>query len=132
MFVVHFLKLPTTMLFYLAIVSGLFLCQQTRLARAGRWTWLKMSYYFIHFTAVTCTTDANEAPTLPTRTGDLLHFLCPLQCTGNHVFEHYNQQAKEMNIIQERPTYEATILIGSHNDAGIYRCLKHHFIVILK
>ena len=72
---------------------------------------------------MSCAADANEAPTLPTRAGDLLHFLCPLQCTGYYyVFEHYNQQAKEMSMIQEGPTYEATILIGSHDDAGTYRC----------
>ena len=116
------------MLFYLVIVSGLFLCHQTNIVRAGRQDslclfpdcFITMNVY--KFSVVICAADFNEAPTISKRPGKSLHFVCPLQCTDNHVFDHYNQQTDQYNKIQEGTTYDAIIHIINNNDAGTYRC----------
>ena len=77
---------------------------------------------FIHVTVKICTTEPDEAPITTKRLGESFQFICPLPCAGDHVFEHYNQQAEHLSKIQEDSSYEAFIPIANHNDAGIYRC----------
>jgi len=49
-------------------------------------------------------------------------FFCPLGCTGNHIFEHYNPLTRQYDIVREQESYIANISIRQYNDAGTYKC----------
>ena len=51
-----------------------------------------------------------------------MYFLCPLRCTGSHIFEHYNPSTQQYDIITEQEYHTANIPIRQYSDAGTYRC----------
>ena len=124
------------MLFYLTIVSGLFLIQQTKMITAvpGRKTnsgqltallqilQVNFNNIYLLFIVKICTTEPDKAPITNKKPGESFQFVCPLRCAGDHVFEHYNEQAEHLINNIEGTAYSAIITIASHSDAGTYRC----------
>ena len=69
-----------------------------------------------------CTQEPENAGTVPKHLNEMVEFLCPLGCSGNHIFEHYNQSSGQYDVIIQQRNHTASIPIRQYSDAGTYRC----------